>query len=261
MMTKRMICAMILVLPIVFSAAAESGRVECILRKREEISVFAIEEVIEAEPEEIAVLLEQICVTVGQIETTAETVQKTTNVEHTTAAEPVSESFMDVGKPDTTDHRDADTSAEVPETEVTETAPAKAEDTEETAEKTEEHEHVWKTDVIFHEAVTHTVHHEEITEQRWVSVPETVITYVCDVCGKKFSSQADIYAHEDATYQKAMETGDFSGVHTGHTTVFSTVDNGHYETVTVEEARDETVTDAPGWEEKHTYCEVCGAEG
>ena len=147
-MTKRMICAMILLLLTVFSAAAESGRVECILRKREEISVFAIEEVIEAEPEEIAVLLEQICVTVGQIETKEGSVRKTTSVEYTTAAEPVSDTFIDVGKPDTTDHRDADTSAEVPETEVTETAPAKAEDTEETAEKTEEHEHVWKTDVI-----------------------------------------------------------------------------------------------------------------
>ena len=252
---------MIIALLTVFSAAAESGRVECILRKREEIVVFATEEVIEAEPEESDVLPEQISVTVGQIETKEGSVQKTTSVEYTTAAEPVSESFMDVGKADTTDHRDADTSADVPETEVTETAPAKAEDAEETAEKTAEHEHVWKTDVIFHEAVTHTVHHEEVTEQRWVSVPETVITYVCDVCGKEFSSQADIYAHEDATYQKAMETGDFSGVHTGHNTVFSTVDNGHYETVIVEEARDETVTDSPGWEEKHTYCEVCGAEG
>ena len=261
MMTRRMICAMILLLLTVFSAAAESDRVECNLRKREEISVFATEEVIEAEPEESEVLLEQICVTVGQIETKDGSVQKTTSVEYTTAAEPVTDTFMDVGKADTTDHRDADTSADVPETEVTETAPAKAEDAEETAEKTAEHEHVWKTDVIFHEAVTHTVHHEEVTEQRWVSVPETVITYVCDVCGKEFSSQADIYAHEDATYQKAMETGDFSGVHTGHTTVFSTVDNGYYETVTVEEARDETVTDSPGWEEKHTYCEVCGAEG
>ena len=49
MMTKRMICAMIIALLTVFSAAAESGRVECILRKREEVSVFATEEVIEAE--------------------------------------------------------------------------------------------------------------------------------------------------------------------------------------------------------------------
>ena len=163
MMTKRMICAMILLLLTVFSAAAESGRVECILRKREEISVFATEEVIEAEPEENAVQLEQICVTVGQIETKEGSVQKTTSVEYTTAAEPVSDTYMDVGKADTTDRHDADASADVPETEVTETAPVKAEDAEETAEKTAEHEHVWKTDVIFHEAVTHTVQSENPT--------------------------------------------------------------------------------------------------
>ena len=261
MMTKRMICAVILVMLTALSAAAEAGRIECILKKREQMSFFATQAAAETVPEENDVLPVQIFITEAQKDIREETVQNTTSVGYTAAAEQVPEVVKDVDETDTADARDAQPTDEVQTASAADTYSVNAETAAEAEKKTEEHVHVWKTDVIFHEAVTHTVHHEEVTEQRWVSVPETVITYVCDVCGKEFSSQAEVYAHEDATYSKAIETGDFSGVHTGHTTVFNTVENGHYETVTLEEARDETVTDSPAWEEKHTYCEVCGAEG
>ena len=261
MMTKRMVCAVILVMLTALSAAAEAGRVECILKKREQMSSFMTQEATETVPEENDVLTVQIFITEAQIETGEETVQSTTSAGNTTAAESVLETVMNVEKTDITNDYDARSTDEVPTSAAEDADPVDTNDAEKAEKKTEEHVHVWKTDVIFHEAATHTVHHEEVTEQRWVSVPETVIIYVCDVCGKEFSSQAEVYAHEDATYSKAIETGDFSGVHTGHTTVFNSVDNGQYETVILEEARDETVTDSPAWEERHTYCAECGAEG
>ena len=117
------------------------------------------------------------------------------------------------------------------------------------------------TEVIFHEAVTHIEHHDEVTEQRWVSDPVRITKYMCGVCGAEFDTQAEAYAHEDATYERAMETGDMSLIHSGHHTETQTIDRGWYETVTVREAYDETVTDVPAWEEHITRCADCGAEG
>lgn len=290
MMFRRMICAMILIMMTVFAAATEGNRVECFYRKRLQPDLSNTLLVTDDQQDTDCALPEPVSDASCQKETAVQYAEDSTTETGNTGdtVSCVTESTSDkstevITEADAFDVIHAETG---PETAVAETvdqeeaveeqipvdekdpvteqvSTPKAEEQSQIFEpaKEKEHEHVWKTETVFHEAVTHTVHHEEITEQRWVSVPVTVTTYVCDVCGKVSDSQAEAYAHEDATYQKAMETGDFSSVHTGHTIVTGTVDNGYYETVTVAEAWDETVADSPSWEEKRTYCEVCGAEG
>jgi len=122
------------------------------------------------------------------------------------------------------------------------------------------HEHTWVDEIVaYHEAVTHVEHHDAVTEERWVSVPVMIQHFYCDVCHKEFSSQADAYAHEDATYQAAIEANDMSLIHAGHYSVEEYLDQGYYETVVVQEAYDETVIDQPAWEEHIFRCSVCGA--
>lgn len=123
-----------------------------------------------------------------------------------------------------------------------------------------EHEHVWVDEIVaYHEAVTHIEHHDAVTEQHWVSVPVLIQHFYCDVCHMEFSSQADAYAHEDATYQAAIEANDMSLIHAGHYSVEEYLDQGYYETVVIREAYDETVIDQPAWEEHIFRCSVCGA--
>ena len=123
-----------------------------------------------------------------------------------------------------------------------------------------EHKHVWVDEIVaYHEAVTHIEHHDAVTEQRWVSVPVLIQHFYCDVCHMEFSSQADAYAHEDATYQAAIEANDMSLIHAGHYSVEEYIDQGYYETVVIREAYDETVIDQPAWEEHIFRCSVCGA--
>ena len=122
------------------------------------------------------------------------------------------------------------------------------------------HEHTWVDEIVaYHEAVTHIEHHDAVTEERWVSVPVMIQHIYCDVCHKEFSSQADAYAHEDATYQAAIEANDMSLIHAGHYAIEEYIDQGYYETVVVREAYDETVIDQPAWEEHIFRCSVCGA--
>ena len=122
------------------------------------------------------------------------------------------------------------------------------------------HVHSWVDEIIaYHEAVTHIEHHDGVTEQRWVSVPVEVQHFYCDVCHKEFSSQAEAYAHEDATYQAALEANDMSLIHAGHYSIEETVDQGYYETIVVREAYDETIIDQPAWEEHVFRCSICGA--
>ena len=122
------------------------------------------------------------------------------------------------------------------------------------------HEHAWVDEIVaYHEAVTHVEHHDAVTEERWVSVPVLIQHFYCDVCHKEFSSQADAYAHEDATYQAAIEANDMSLIHAGHYSIEEYIDQGYYETVVVREAYDETITDQPAWEEHVFRCSVCGA--
>ncbi|MBR0451929.1 MAG: hypothetical protein IJI78_08045 [Oscillospiraceae bacterium] len=122
------------------------------------------------------------------------------------------------------------------------------------------HEHTWVDEIgAYHEAVTHIEHHDAATEERWVSAPVLIQHFYCDVCHMEFSSQADAYAHEDATYQAAIEANDMSLIHAGHYSVEEYIDQGYYETVVIREAYDETVIDQPAWEEHIFRCSVCGA--
>ena len=123
-----------------------------------------------------------------------------------------------------------------------------------------EHVHDWvDTVVAYHDAVTHTVHHDAVTEQRWVSVPVKINHYYCDVCRKEFLTQEEAYAHEDATYAAAMDANDISLIHSGHSMITETVDQGYYDTVVIQEAYDEVITDSPAWEEHILRCSICGA--
>ena len=123
-----------------------------------------------------------------------------------------------------------------------------------------EHVHDWvDTVVAYHDAVTHTVHHDAVTEQRWVSVPVKINHYYCDVCRKEFLTQEEAYSHEDATYAAAMDANDMSLIHSGHSMITETVDQGYYETVVIQEAYDEVITDSPAWEEHILRCSICGA--
>jgi len=122
------------------------------------------------------------------------------------------------------------------------------------------HEHTWVDEIIaYHEAVTHVEHHDAVTEDRWISVPVMIQHFYCDVCHKEFPNQADAYAHEDATYQAAIEANDMSLIHAGHYSIEEYLDQGYYETVVIQEAYDETIIDQPAWEEHIFRCSVCGA--
>ena len=122
------------------------------------------------------------------------------------------------------------------------------------------HEHTWVDEIVaYHDAVTHVEHHDAVTEERWVSVPVTIQHFYCDVCHMEFSSQSDAYAHEDATYQAAIEANDMSLIHAGHYSIEEYLDQGYYETVVIQEAYDETVIDQPAWEEHIFRCSGCGA--
>ena len=122
------------------------------------------------------------------------------------------------------------------------------------------HEHTWVDEIVaYHDAVTHVEHHDAVTEERWVSVPVTIQHFYCDVCHMEFSSQADAYAHEDASYQAAIEANDMSLIHAGHYLIEEYLDQGYYETVVIQEAYDETVIDQPAWEEHIFRCSGCGA--
>ena len=193
--------------------------------------------------------------------------------EHTAAAEPLI--HTDEEKKDHIrgeDGRDggAGTVSDAPSDLQPETAPVLIKETETQKDPDipaagatpEEHRHQWVDKIVaHHEAVTHTEHHDAVTEQRWVSVPETVNHYYCDVCRMEFFTQEDAYAHEDATMEAAIEAGDMSLVHSGHTIIPETVDNGYWETVTVQEAYEETITDEPAWDEHCFVCTLCGATG
>ena len=138
-------------------------------------------------------------------------------------------------------------------------AEAKTErEAENKTEKTAEHVHEWIEVTVYHEAVTHIEHHDAVTKERWVSVPVNINHYYCDKCRQEFSSQDEAYAHEDASYEAAIEANDMSLIHSGHSVVPETIDQGYYETVTVREAYDETVTDSPAWEEHGLRCAGCG---
>lgn len=124
----------------------------------------------------------------------------------------------------------------------------------------EEHTHTWVDEVVaYHDAVTHTVHHEAVTEQHWIPVIHETVYFVCDTCGARFATQQEAYAHEDATMEEAIEANDMTLFHPGHTSLIERTEDGYYETVILQEAYDEVIVDQPAWEEHIFRCPVCGA--
>ena len=76
---------------------------------------------------------------------------------------------------------------------------------EDKAETPYVHVHEWIDETVWHDEVTHIEHHEAVTEERWVSVPVRINHYICNTCRKEFTTQEEVYAHEDATYMTAID--------------------------------------------------------
>ncbi len=122
------------------------------------------------------------------------------------------------------------------------------------------HVHEWVEEVVeVHPAVTETVHHDAVTEERWVSVPVRVMRAHCTTCGAVFDTQADADAHLWYWMQRAADEGDHSLQHISYQIWADTVDQGYYETVTVQDAYDEAVEITPAWTEYIFRCRTCGA--
>ena len=122
------------------------------------------------------------------------------------------------------------------------------------------HVHEWVEEVVeVHPAVTETVHHDAVTEERWVSVPVRVMRAHCTTCGAVFDDQADADAHLWYWMQRAADEGDHSLQHISYQIWADTVDQGYYETVTVQDAYDEVVEITPAWTEYIFRCRTCGA--
>ena len=101
--------------------------------------------------------------------------------------------------------------------------------------------HNWK-------AETKTVHHDEVTTQKWVvdkpASQKVVSYYVCNTCGYRETSLSGSFADHIYSHDPAP------GYHVVDETI-TTPEEGHYETVVT-----------PGWDETVTtgyVCTLCGA--
>lgn len=119
--------------------------------------------------------------------------------------------------------------------------------------------------------VTSVVHHDAVTEQRWVPnmvtvvdqaawdeyIPNEQVRTICKVCGADIGGNAVQHTKEHAVnegiaggyYDKVVDVG---GTTVHHPAVTHQEDQGHNETVTVKGAWDETVA-------KGSRCDGCGA--
>lgn len=102
------------------------------------------------------------------------------------------------------------------------------------------HKHNWvaQTKTVHHDAVTHQVWHDAVTEEH----------YICNQCGADITS--DPWGHLDAY--------DHGGYHSSYVTV----KQGYYETVTDKAAYNEQVQTSAAWDETVTTgykCSGCGA--
>lgn len=146
-------------------------------------------------------------------------------------------------------------------------APAETKPVQKPTEKPVEkpaHTHNWVP-------VTSVVHHDAVTEQRWVPnmvtvvdqaawdeyIPNEQVRTICKVCGADVGGNAVKHVNEHAVnegivggyYEKVVDVG---GTTVHHPAVTHQEDQGHNETVTVQGAWDETVT-------KGHRCDGCGA--
>ena len=107
------------------------------------------------------------------------------------------------------------------------------------------HQHNWvaQTKTVHHDAVTHQVWHDPVTEEH----------YICNQCGADITS--DPWGHINNSLMNGGNCGSY------HST-YVTVKQGYYETVTDKAAWDEQVLVSKAWDETVTTgykCSSCGA--
>ncbi len=116
------------------------------------------------------------------------------------------------------------------------------------------HQHKWvaQTKTVHHDAQYKTVHHDAVTHQVWHDAM-TEEHYICNQCGADITS--DPWGHIN---NSLMNGGNCGGYHS----IYVTVKQGYYETVTDKAAYDEQVQVSAAWDETVTTgykCSGCGA--
>lgn len=116
------------------------------------------------------------------------------------------------------------------------------------------HQHNWvaQTKTVHHDAQYKTVHHDAVTHQVWHDAV-TEEHYICNQCGADITS--DPWGHIN---NSLMNGGNCGGYHS----IYVTVKQGYYETVTDKAAWDEQVRVSAAWDETVTTgykCSSCGA--
>lgn len=116
-------------------------------------------------------------------------------------------------------------------------------------DETPAHQHNWvaQTKTVHHDAQYKTVHHDAVTHQVWHDAV-TEEHYICNQCGADITS--DPWGHLDAYNHGAYHS------------IYVTVKQGYYETVTDKAAYDEQVQVSAAWDETVTTgykCSSCGA--
>lgn len=116
------------------------------------------------------------------------------------------------------------------------------------------HQHNWvaQTKTVHHDAQYKTVHHDAVTHQVWHDAV-TEEHYICNQCGADITS--DPWGHIDNSLMNGGNCGSYHSI-------YVTVKQGYYETVTDQAAYDEQVQTSAAWDETVTTgykCSGCGA--
>ena len=116
------------------------------------------------------------------------------------------------------------------------------------------HQHNWvaQTKTVHHDAQYKTVHHDAVTHQVWHDAV-TEEHYICNQCGADITS--DPWGHLDNSLLNGGNCGSYHSI-------YVTVKQGYYETVTDQAAYDEQVQVRDAWDETVTTgykCSSCGA--
>lgn len=115
------------------------------------------------------------------------------------------------------------------------------------------HQHNWvaQTKTVHHDAQYKTVHHDAVTHQVWHD-PVTEEHYICNQCGADITS--DPWGHINNSLMNGGNCGSYHSI-------YVTVKQGYFETVTDEAAWDEQVLVSKAWDETVTTgykCSSCG---
>lgn len=116
------------------------------------------------------------------------------------------------------------------------------------------HQHNWvaQTKTVHHDAQYKTVHHDAVTHQVWHDAV-TEEHYICNQCGADITS--DPWGHINNSLMNGGNCGSYHSI-------YVTVKQGYYETVTDQAAYDEQVQVRDAWDETVTTgykCSSCGA--